>query len=54
MLEDEQGSPAILAAVEDSKFKGMAGFGTRVNGHILLQDHGEEVCFRNVKIKTGQ
>ena len=54
VLDYEQGSRAILAAVEDSKFKGITGFGTRVNGHILLQDHGEEVCFRNVKIKTGQ
>ncbi len=53
VLEYELGSPAILAAVEDSKFKGMTGFGTRVNGHILLQDHGEEVCFRDLKIKPG-
>ena len=43
--------PRVAAAVEDSKFKGMAGFGTRVKGHILLQDHGEAVCFRSVKIK---
>jgi Domain of Unknown Function (DUF1080) len=51
VLEYELGSPAILKAVEESKFKGMTGFGTRVRGHILLQDHGEAVCFRNVKIK---
>ncbi len=51
VLDYELGSPAILKAVEDSKFKGMAGFGTRLRGHILLQDHGEAVCFRNLKIK---
>jgi hypothetical protein len=53
VLEYELGSPAIAAAVNDSKFKGMAGFGTRVKGHILLQDHGGDVCFRSLKIKPG-
>jgi len=53
VLDYELGSPAIAAAVEDSKFKGMAGFGTRVKGHILLQDHGEAACFRSLKIKPG-
>ena len=53
VLEYDLGSPAILAAVEDSKFKGMTGFGTRVKGHVLLQDHGEAVCFRDLKIKPG-
>jgi Domain of Unknown Function (DUF1080) len=53
LLEYELGSPAIAAAVNDSKFKGMVGFGTRVKGHLLLQDHGEEVCFRSVKIKPA-
>ena len=51
VLEYELGSPAMAAAVEDSKFTGIAGFGTRVKGHILLQDHGEAVCFRSIKIK---
>jgi hypothetical protein len=51
VLEYELGSPALAAAVEDSKFKGMSGFGTRLKGHILLQDHGEAVCFRSLKIK---
>jgi 3-keto-disaccharide hydrolase len=51
VLEYELGSPAMAAAVADSKFKGIAGFGTRGKGHILLQDHGEAVCFRSVKIR---
>jgi hypothetical protein len=54
VLEYELGSPELAAAVEDSKFKGMAGFGTRVRGHILLQDHGDAVCFRSVKIKNSR
>jgi Domain of Unknown Function (DUF1080) len=52
VLEYELGSPAVQAAIAKSKFKDVPGFGTRLAGHILLQDHGDEVAFRNVKIKT--
>lgn len=48
----ELASPTVLAAVARSKFKDVAGFGTRVRGHILLQDHGGEIWFRNVKIRV--
>jgi Domain of Unknown Function (DUF1080) len=34
-----------------SKFKNMPGFGTFKKGKISLQDHGEDVWFRNIKIK---
>ena len=34
-----------------SKFKDMAGFGTVKKGKIGLQDHGDEVWFRNIRIK---
>jgi len=34
-----------------SKFKDMPGFGTFKKGHIALQDHGDEVWFRNIVIK---
>ena len=37
--------------VAGSKFRNMAGFGTYKKGHIGLQDHGNEVCFRNIKIR---
>jgi hypothetical protein len=50
VLEYELGGPEILAAVKDSKFKDVAGFGTKKQGHILLQDHGDAVCYRSVKI----
>ena len=51
VLQYELNSPALKAAVEKSKFKGIARFGTRQNGHILLQDHGNQVWFRNIKIR---
>jgi hypothetical protein len=37
--------------IAGSKFKDMPGFGTFKTGHIALQDHGEEVWYRNIEIK---
>jgi hypothetical protein len=50
-VEFERGSAAFRAAVEASKFKNIPDFGEWVDGHILLQDHGNEASFRNVKIR---
>ncbi len=51
VLEYELGSPALMAAKANSKFKDEPGWGTKVTGHILLQDHGDEVSFRNIPIR---
>ncbi len=51
VLQYELDSPAVRAAVEKSKFKGIERFGKLQNGHILLQDHGDQVWYRNVKIR---
>jgi hypothetical protein len=37
--------------VEKSKFSAFSKFGKATKGHICLQDHGNEVAFRNVKIR---
>jgi len=37
--------------IADSKFHEMPAFGTAKSGHIALQDHGDNVWFRNIKIK---
>lgn len=37
--------------VANSKFRNMPGFGTFKRGRIGLQDHGNEVCFRNIRIR---
>ena len=51
VLEYELGSPQVVAGIARSKFKDVPGFGTKMKGHILLQDHdGGGVCFRNMKI----
>ncbi len=38
--------------IANSKFKEMKGFGTFKKGHIALQDHGDRIWFRNIKIKN--
>ena len=52
VLEYECGSEDLKAAVAASKFKTTAGFGDKIQGHILLQDHQSAVWFRNVKIRA--
>ena len=37
--------------IAGSKFKGMTDFGKVMKGHIALQDHGNKVWFRNIKIR---
>jgi hypothetical protein len=47
----ELGSPDWEKRVQASKFKAMSRFGKEPKGHIDLQDHGDEVAFRNIKIR---
>jgi hypothetical protein len=51
VLEYQLESPALKTAIAESKFKSIARFGTVQKGHILLQDHGDEVWYRNIKIR---
>jgi len=47
----ERGSAVFRDAVAKSKFKNLPDFGEWADGHILLQEHGSEVSFRNIKIR---
>lgn len=47
-----RGSKEWREAVASSKFKPIPGFGEVKEGHILLQDHGNQVHFRNIKIRV--
>jgi hypothetical protein len=38
--------------IKASKFKTFPQFGKYVEGYISLQDHGNDVWFRNLKIKA--
>lgn len=51
VLDYELGSDALKAAIANSKFKETKGFGERIQGRILLTDHGDECWFRNLRIR---
>lgn len=51
ILEYELGSAALKAAKARSKFKDVPGWEDKLKGHILLQDHGDEVWYQNIKIR---
>ena len=44
-------TPEWAEQIKNSKFKDMADFGKSKKGHIAFQDHGNQVSFRNIKIK---
>ncbi len=50
IVEYERGTQQWDALVDYSKYKDWPDFGNHAEGHILLQDHGDEVSFKNVKI----
>ena len=50
MVEYERNNQMWNALVAYSKYRNWPNFGN-TDGHILLQDHGNEVWFKNVKIK---
>ena len=51
LLEYELGSEDWKQLVAKSKFKDMPGYGSLRKGRISLQDHGDPVAFRNLRIK---
>lgn len=51
----KKGSDDWKKRVSESKFSKFANFGKADTGHLCLQDHGNEVAFRNIKVrKVGQ
>ncbi|MDB4925369.1 DUF1080 domain-containing protein [Mucilaginibacter sp.] len=46
------GSAVLLEAIAKSKYKNVPGFGLKAATRILLQDHGDEIRFRNIKIRS--
>ena len=51
VAEYEQGSPEWTARIAASKFRDEPGFGTHRSGLIGLQDHGDLVWYRNIRIR---
>jgi hypothetical protein len=50
VVEYERGTQMWKALVAYSKYVNWPAFGEAESGHILLQDHGDKVSFKNVKI----
>jgi hypothetical protein len=50
-LEYDRGTQKWKDLVATSKFKTFTGFGEAAKGHILLQEHGGAVAFKNIKIR---
>ena len=48
----ELGSADWKAKVDASKFKQWPGYGRAPEGHIALQDHGDRVAYRNIRIRA--
>lgn len=53
IVQYEAGSPDLKEAIAKSKFKNVQGFGEKMKTIILLQDHGDAVWFRNLKIRSS-
>jgi hypothetical protein len=52
VVEFDLGTARMDSALAASKYRAIAGFASRRRGHIVLQDHGDEVYFRSIKVRS--
>ena len=52
LLEFELGTPRMDLLLARSKYRDIKGFAEKRAGHIVLQDHVDEVYFRSIKIRS--
>ena len=51
VLEYDLGSPRMDSLLAASKYAPIEGFGEKRTGHIVLQDHSDDVWYRNIKVR---
>jgi len=51
IVDFDLGTPRMDSALAKSKYRVLKGFADRRAGHIILQDHGDEAYYRNIKIR---
>ncbi|MCG5055572.1 MAG: DUF1080 domain-containing protein [Myxococcales bacterium] len=51
VVEYDRDSQMMRALINTSKYKDIEGFGTDARGRLLLQDHGDAVWYRNVRVR---
>ena len=51
IVEYEIGRADWLTRLQSSPFRDVTGYGRETSGHIALQDHGDRVAYRSIKIR---
>jgi 3-keto-disaccharide hydrolase len=51
VVEFDLGTPVMDSLLKASKYRDIKGFADKRAGHIVLQDHVDEVFFRSIKIR---
>jgi hypothetical protein len=51
VVDFDLGTPLMDSLMAKSKYRDIQGFAQKRAGHIVLQDHVDEVFFRNIKIR---
>lgn len=51
VVDIDTSSKEFAELYKASKWPGMPHYNTKTKGHICLQDHGDEVSFRNIKVR---
>lgn len=52
IVDYELNSEALKTKITGTKFASLPRFGREKSGHIALQDHGDDVWFRDIKIRV--
>jgi hypothetical protein len=53
VVDYDKGSAAFATLIADSKYKNLSNFGKARKGHLLLQNEGSPVAFRNIMIRQS-